>query len=373
VPRIFDIIEYFDETGKEMVHRIPEEGSGDFRLGSQCIVRESQAAVFFRDGKALDILGPGRHTLSTANVPVLTRLLGIAAFSGQTPFKAEVDFVNLREFIDQKWGTPEPITLRDPDLGMVRLRAFGTYSMQVSDPQMFVNKIVGTQGMYDTNQIQGFLRGMIISRLIDLLGEAKRSILDLPAMFDELSAGTRAKLQDDFTALGVALKTLYINSISPTDETAKAIDERASMGAIGDMRTYMQFKAARAMGDAAQAGGGGGQAGNLTGAGLGLGAGVGLGSVMAQMMGQALQQGQQPPAGGAAPAGTPGGAPGGGGTPSAPALVTCPACHAEVPPAKFCNSCGAKLDVPAKAFCSECGKEMPAGSKFCPSCGAKQA
>ena len=370
MPRIFDIIEYFDESGQEMVHRIPEGGSGDFRLGSQCIVRESQTAVFFRDGKALDVLQAGRHTLTTANVPVLTRLLGIAAFSGQTPFKAEVYFVNMKEFLDQKWGTPEPITLRDPDLGMVRLRAFGTFSLQVSDPALFVNKIVGTQGMYDTGQIEGFLRGMIISKLVDLLGEAKRSILDLPAMFDELSAGVRAKLQDDFNALGVALKTLYINSISPTEETAKAIDERASMGAIGDMRTYMQFKAARAMGDAAQGGGGG--AGGLTEAGLGLGAGVGLGGMMAQMMSQAMQPpAQQPPTApaGGAPVAAPGGGPSAGG---APALVTCPTCNAQVPPAKFCNNCGATL-APAKTFCSECGQEMPASSKFCPHCGAKQA
>ena len=227
--RVFDVIEYFDNTGKEMVHRIPEDGSGDFRLGSQCIVRESQAAVFFRDGRALDVLPAGRHTLTTANLPLLTGLIG-TAFGGQTPFKAEVVYVNLKEFIDQKWGTPEPITLRDPDLGMVRLRAFGSYAIQISDPQMFVNKIVGTQNMYDTRQIENYLRGMIVSRLLDLLGEAGKSILDLPAMFDEIAAGTRAKLQDDFTALGITLKALYVNSVSPTEETAKAIDERASMG-----------------------------------------------------------------------------------------------------------------------------------------------
>ena len=151
---VLDVIEYFDETGREIVHRIPEGGSGEFKLGSQCIVRESQTAVFFRDGKALDVFPPGRHTLSTANIPLLTRLIGIP-FGGQSPFRAEVDFVNMKEFIDQKWGTPEPIALRDPDLGMVRLRAFGTFSMQVSDPQLFVNKIVGTQGMYDTGQIEG--------------------------------------------------------------------------------------------------------------------------------------------------------------------------------------------------------------------------
>jgi membrane protease subunit (stomatin/prohibitin family) len=258
------------------------------------IVRESQAAVFFRDGKALDTFGPGRHTISTGNIPLLTGLLGLV-FGGQTPFKAEVYYVSLREFLDLKWGTPEPITLRDPDLGMARIRAFGTYSTQINDAQLFVNKIVGTQGLYDTPQIQGFLRGIVISKLNDVLGELRRSLLDLPAMFEEIGAVVRAKSQEEFGAVGLTLKALFVNSVSPTEETARAIDERASMGAIGDMQKYLQFKAARALGDAAQQPGG---AGDLTGAGLGLGAGVGLGSVMAQTMRDALQS--PPPA--AAPA-----------------------------------------------------------------------
>ena len=194
-------------------------------------------------------------------------------------------------------------------------------------------------------------------------------------LFDEIAAGTRAKLQDDFAALGIALKTLYINSISPTEETAKAIDERASMGAIGNMQAYMQFKAARALGDAAIAGAGG-DTGSVAGLGVGLGAGVGLGSVMAQMMSQSMQP--QAPAGGAAAAAQPGGTPqapapgGAGAAAAAAALVTCPNCSAQVPPAKFCNNCGAKLEVPQKAFCKECGTELSTGSKFCSNCGAKQ-
>ena len=166
--RIFDVIEYPNEMRNELVHRFPESGSGDFRIGSQVIVRESQAAVFFRDGKALDVFGPGRHTITTANIPLLVNIIGLA-FSGRTPFKAEVYFVNMRDFIDMKWGTPEPITLRDKELGMARLRANGRYSMAVADPQMFVAKIVGTQGLYTTNQIEDYLRGIIISRLTDIL------------------------------------------------------------------------------------------------------------------------------------------------------------------------------------------------------------
>jgi membrane protease subunit (stomatin/prohibitin family) len=341
--RIFDVIEFFDETGRQMVHRLPEHGSGDFRLGSQLIVRESQAAVFFRDGKALDTFGAGRHTISTANVPLLTRLIGIP-FSGETPFKAEVYFVNLREFLEQKWGTPEAITLRDSELGMVRLRAFGTYSMQVNDPQLFVNKIVGTQGLYETSQIQGFLRGIIIAKLTDLLGEVRKSLLDLPSMYDEIGAGAKAKVQDDFNALGIALKTLYVTSISPTEETAKAIDERAAMGAIGNMQAYLQFKTARAMTEAAGAPGG------VAGAGVGLGAGVGMGAAMAQMMAQSMQPGAQ----------------------AAAATMICPSCSAQIPAgSKFCPQCGGKIG--GEMICPNCKADVPEGSKFCPNCGTKIA
>ncbi len=343
--RIFDVIEYLDPSGREIVHRIPERGSGDFRLGSQLIVRESQAAVFFRDGKALDTFGPGRHTISTNNIPLLTGLLSIP-FGGETPFKAEVYFVNMQEFIDQKWGTPEPIALRDQELGLVRLRAFGTYSMQVGDAQLFVNKIVGTQGIYETTQITGFLRRMITSKLVDLLGETQTSLFDLPRLYEELGAGVKAKGQEDFASMGITLKVLYVGAISPTEETAKAIDERAAMGAIGDMQAYLQFKAARAMGDAATAGG---EAGTLAGAGVGLGAGVGMGAAMAGAISQAMQPGQQQ-----APAAT----------------IVCPKCGTANPAeAKFCNSCGTKLTGTVK--CPKCGTENPAGAKFCSNCGAE--
>jgi len=341
--RVFDVIEYLDPSGREIVHRIPERGSGDFRLGSQLIVRESQAAVFFRDGKALDTFGPGRHTLSTNNIPLLINLLSIP-FGGETPFKAEVYFVNMKEFLDQKWGTPEPIALRDKELGLVRLRAFGTYSMQVADPQLFVNKIVGTRGFYNTTQITNFLRSIIVSKLVDLLGETQTSLFDLPRLYEELGAGAKAKVQDDFGNLGIALKTLYISSISPTEETAKAIDERAAMGAIGNMQAYLQFKAAQAMGDAAKAGG---DAGTLTSAGVGLGAGVGVGAAMAGAITQAMQAGQQQAA-----------------------TVVCPKCGTANPAgAKFCNNCGAKLT--GTVTCPKCGTENPADAKFCGNCGTK--
>jgi membrane protease subunit (stomatin/prohibitin family) len=344
--RVFDVVEYFDATGREMVHRIPEQGSGDFRIGSQVIVRESQQAVFFRDGKALDVFGPGRHTISTANIPVLVDLIG-KAFSGETPFKAEVYYVNMREFVDQKWGTSEPVALRDSDLGMVRVRAFGTYSIQIKDPQLFVNKIVATQGLYFTNDIENFLRSMLISNLTDILGGIGKSLFDLPSLYDEIGAGTKAKAQDEFNTLGVDLKTLFVSNISPTEETAKAIDERAAMGAIGNMQAYLQFKTARAVEQAAMASGEGG--GGFAQMGAGMGAGVGMGAMMAGMMGQAMQ-------GGAAAAGA------GAGT------ILCPSCGNPMPAtAKFCNNCGAKIG--GSMICANCKADVPAGSKFCPNCG----
>lgn len=286
--RIIDVIEAPNQGANELVARTPEVGSGDFRLGSQVIVRESQRAIFYRDGKSLDVFPPGRHTITTANLPLLTGLLSLAT-SGRNIFTAEVYFVNMREFTDLKWGTPQPISLRDSDLGLVRVRAFGQYTMQVSDPKRFVDQIVGTQGIYTTAQIEDYLRNAVISRLTDVLGENMKSIFDLPQLFDEIGAGMRAKVQDDFQAMGIALKQFMVVSINPTEETAKAIDERASMGAIGNMDAYMKYKTAQALGEAAKSGGG-------TGEGLGLGAGIGMGAGMAGMIAGAMsgaQAGQQ--------------------------------------------------------------------------------
>ncbi len=301
MPRIIDVVESPDQGANDLVVRIPENGAGDFRFGSQVIVRESQRAVFYRDGKSLDTFEPGRHTITTMNLPILSGLLRLAT-SGKDIFTAEVYFVNMREFTDLKWGTPQPISLRDTDLGLVRLRAFGQYTMQVIDPKRFVDQIVGVQSIYTTSQIEEYLRNAVISRLTDVIAENMTSIFDLPRLFDEISAGMRAKVQDDFAAMGLALKQFMIVSINPTEETAKAIDERASMGAIGNIDAYIKFKTARAIGDAAQQPGGGSAEG------LGLGAGIGMGAGLAGMISNAMtssQQAGQTPATASSPA-TPG-------------------------------------------------------------------
>jgi excisionase family DNA binding protein len=280
--RVFDVVEYPNEMRDEIVHRIPETGAGDFRIGSQVIVREAQSAVFFRDGKSLDTFKAGRHTITTANIPILIDWIG-KAFNDRSPFTAEVYFVSMREFADQKWGTPQPIIVRNPGmgLGVALLQGYGTFGFQVSDPQQFVTQIVGTTGTYRTSDIQSRLRSMLLSKLQDLLGEttSAKSVPELISLVEEIGAGVRAKAQDDFKALGLTLKAFYIESLKPSDKSA---EELRAMGML-DVATYTQLQAADAMRDAAQNPSGGA---GLT---AGIGAGLGIGNVLSD----ALQKGAQ--------------------------------------------------------------------------------
>src|SRR4051812_38031777 len=188
---VIDLIQYTNEYEGELVHRVPENGSGEFRLGSQLVVRESQRAVFVRDGKALDVFGPGRHTISTNNIPFLTGLIG-SITGGKSMFTAEVYFVSMREFTDMKWGTAQPVAYRDADLGMVRLRAFGGYTMRVDDPQLFVGQVVGARGSYATGAIDELLKGLVVNEFNDLLGDAKTPLLDLGGLTKELADSMKA-------------------------------------------------------------------------------------------------------------------------------------------------------------------------------------
>jgi excisionase family DNA binding protein len=283
--RVFDVIEYPNEMKDELVHRFPESGAGDFRIGSQVIVRETQAAVFFRDGNALDVFGPGRHTITTFNIPLLIERIGKTFFNERTPFPAEVYFVSMRDFIDRKWGTPQPIIIRNPNmgLGVALMQGFGTYGFQVKDPQQFVTQIVGAQGKYLISDIEDRLRSILLSKLSDLLGEtaAKHSVPELIGLTEELSAGVRAKAQDDFAALGLTLKAFYIENLKPSTKSA---EELRAMGML-DMATYTQLQAADALREAAQNPSGGA---GLT---AGIGAGMGIGNVISQSL-QGMQPGQ---------------------------------------------------------------------------------
>ncbi len=288
--RIFDVIEYPNEMENEIVHHFPEEGVADLRFGSQVIVRESQKAVFFRDGKALDVLGPGRHTISTANFPLLTAILG-QAFNNRTPFTAEVYFVSMKEFADQKWGTSQPIIVQNANigLGMTLLQGFGTYSFQVGDPQQFLTQIVGASNSYSLTAIENRLRTMILSKLQDTLGTTAQSqnVLQLIGLTEELGAAVKAKAQDDFAAIGLILKSFYISSLKPSEKSA---EELRAMGML-DMNTYTQLQAADALRDAAKNQNGGA---GLT---AGIGAGMGLGNIISNAYGnnqQAAASAQQP-------------------------------------------------------------------------------
>ncbi|MFL7812971.1 MAG: SPFH domain-containing protein [Anaerolineales bacterium] len=275
--RIFDVIEYPNEMKDELIHRFPEGEAGDFRIGSQVIVRESQSAVFFRDGKALDVFGPGRHTITTANIPLLIDLIG-KLFDGKKPFPAEVYFVSRREFPDEKWGTPQPIIVKNPGmgLGVALLKGFGTYGYQIGDPQQFVTQLVGAQGMFRTADIEDRLRHILLTVLSDLLGETARTndITNLVGLQSELSASVRAKASDMFKALGLELKTFLIANLRPSEQS---VQELRDMGVL-DMETYTRLQAADALLEAAQNPSGGA---GLT---AGIGAGVGVGGLLNQTL-----------------------------------------------------------------------------------------
>jgi excisionase family DNA binding protein len=299
--RVFDVIEYANEMEEEIVHRFPDDATiGDYRIGSQVIVRDGQSALFFRNGQALDVFGPGMHTIATANIPLLINLIG-KAFNERTPFPAEVYFISMKEFANRKWGTPQPIIVRNPGmgLGVALLQGFGTYSFQVKDPQQFVVQIVGKEAIFKIDQIEERLRTILLQKLSDALGEwaAKYAVPEMIGKTNELSGFVRSQTEDDFNAIGLTIKSFYVGNLKPSEKSAQ---ELRDMGML-DMATYTQLQAADAMRDAAQ---------NPSG-GAGLTAGIGAGMGIGNLMGQALQGGMQ--AGGQGQSqGPTGGAPSGG-------------------------------------------------------------
>ena len=333
-----EVIEWFDESGKELVHRIPEEGSGEIKLGAQFIIRESQAGILFYKGKACDAFGPGRHTLKTGNIPILTKILAIP-WAMTSPLRAEAYIINMKVFPNLRWGTREPVAFKDSELGLIRIRAHGVFNIQVIQPLLFINTLVGTMGTFDTEEIEEYLKRVIVSRFNDHLGEHLDSILNLPGTYEELSEGLQKRLVNDFGHFGLALRDLYITSITPPPEVQEAIDDRGRLNIIQDLDRLVKMKAAMAMEKAAESQGE-----------AGAGMGMGMGFMMPAMFADAFR----PQIGSTADA--------------PPAEILCPDCKQPISKdAKFCPHCGHQQIVFDQ--CVNCGKNLPPHAKFCPKCG----
>jgi membrane protease subunit (stomatin/prohibitin family) len=346
--QFIEVIEWLDSSSNTLVYRCPVKDQ-EIKNGAQLIVRESQAAIFVHEGQIADQFPPGRYTIDGGNTPILSKL-GAWKYGFNSPFKSEVYFVNTKQFTDLKWVTPNPVMMRDTDFGMVRLRAFGIYSMRVGDPKAFISEIAGTNAHFVTDDIEGQLKRTLVSGFSDALAESKIAALDLASNYDELSALTRQKLNEEFQTFGLQLTKFLVENISLPQEVEAAMDKRTSMGVIGDVGRYTQFQAADAMRDAAQNPSGG------AGTGAGLGAGFAVGNAMAGAMTDAIRQSKE-----SASASQPSAAPESG--------IACSNCgHRNAPNAKFCVECGTKMGA---AKCANCQADLPAGAKFCNECGQK--
>jgi membrane protease subunit (stomatin/prohibitin family) len=285
----------------------------------------------------VEAFGPGRHTLKTANIPILTKIASIP-WAMHSPLRAEVYMVNLKVFTNLKWGTRDPVAFKDNELGLIRLRAFGIFNLQVVQPVLFINSLVGTQGMFTTEEVEDYLNKVIVSRFNDYMGQTIDSILNLPSKYDELSDALQKRLQQDFSHFGLALTHIYVNAITPPPEVQQAIDDRSRMGVFQDMNKLMQMKAAMAMEKAAGAEGG---AAN--------GMGMGMGFMMPAMFARYFTGAET-------------------GDPQPHETASCPECRSAVAiHARFCPQCGHQQVVFQQ--CPQCGKNLAPGAKFCSRCG----
>jgi membrane protease subunit (stomatin/prohibitin family) len=278
---LIDIIEWTEPPDSQLLAcRFPRY-QNEIKMGAQLTVREGQAAVFVSEGQIADVFPPGMYTLQTQNLPILATLKGWK-YGFNSPFKAEVYFISTRQWTDQKWGTQNPVMLRDPEFGPVRLRAFGTYAMHVTDPAVFLRQLVATDPSFETFDIANQLRNVIVSRFVDALGQAKLPALELAGNYDRLSKMALERISPDLAKMGLALTAFYVENISLPAEVEKALDKRTEMGVIGDMGQYARYQAAQAIPEAAANPGGI----------AGIGAGVSVGMAVGQQMAGALQQGQ---------------------------------------------------------------------------------
>ncbi len=328
--QFIDVIQWTESGPGVLMARYPMQDM-EIQNGGKLTVRESQMALFVNEGKAADAFGPGLYTLNTANLPLLTNLMNWDKMF-QSPFKSDVYFFSTRVQTNQRWGTQQPITIRDKEFGAVRLRGFGVYSYRLTNPLAFQLNVAGTQAEYTTEQLEPQLRNTVITAFTTAFANSQVSFLDMAANQAELAKLIAKEVAPAFEAYGLKLETFTVENLSLPDELQKRLDERISMNMIGDMRQYTQFQAAQSIPIAAA------NAGGVAGLGVGLGAGMGMGNAMADAMrGMSGGGNAAPSGGGAAAAPPPGDAPDG-----------------------------------ATKFCIHCGKSIPAVSKFCAECGGKQ-
>ena len=279
VGEFVDVIEWTDDSSDTMLWRFERHGN-EIKYGAQLTVRESQMAVFVNEGRVADVFEPGMYTLETANLPILSTMENWH-HGFESPFKAEIYFVNTKRFTDLKWGTKHPVTLRDPEFGPVRLRAFGTYVTRVKDPVTFIREIAGTDGHFTTDEISDQLRNMIVSRFSSVMADSGIPVLDLAANYEHLGTFLTNKIKPEFDLYGLELTQMMVESISLPDIVEEALDRRTASGVVGDLTRYTQYQTADAIAKAAE------NPGGAAGAGVGIGAGIGMGQQMADQMARA--------------------------------------------------------------------------------------
>ena len=344
------IIEWADDSKNTLVYKYPlSKGGREVNHKSKLVVRESQQAVFVHKGQICDVFPAGTYDLNTDIFPILSKLAGWK-YGFQTPIAVDIYFVNTKQFTGNKWGTSNPILIRDPEFGMARVRGYGAYAYKVDDAGVFLKELFGTNSSFETGDINDWLKTLLVSALTDAIGESKISVLDFAGNTLELNQIIKSVIQNKFKEIGLALTNFVIENTSVPPEVEKAIDERSKLGILGDKTdVLMKIAAAEAMKDAAKNEGAGGA---FVGAGMGVGAGLGIGSVFAEAFKSSGHESSKAEV-------------------KTDASATCPSCGASVSTkAKFCSECGAKM--PQAKFCSNCGAKLGANAKFCPECGEKQ-
>lgn len=343
--QLLSVIEWNDNSKDTLVYRFKLEKREEIMNSSTLVVRPSQVALFVHKGQVCDAFAPGTYKLATENIPILTKILSLPT-GFNSPIKAEVYFINTKQMTGIKWGTQNPIMMRDNDFGNVRIRAYGVYSYKVNDPKKFMEEMFGTNELYTTADVGAQMKSVLLQGFADALGEGKFNALDLAANYKELGSMIVEKNSDEFARFGLKLCSVVIENISLPEEVEKALDERTKVGVMEDkVGTYTQLQAAQALRDAAQNTSGG----NLAGLGVGLGAGVGIGNVFADALASAKDKPKES---------------GKQGT------KECPVCHASMrATAKFCPECGNKMAT--TKHCPNCGSEVKSTAKFCPECGEK--